>query len=93
MRVSVEDSHGDWAGLKAVINRERATEHNELPRGHQKLQCIVFSHRLWTDYNNNEKVCQYTKSPFISYLSILLINDPKLEIVADHMFIKSDDQS
>lgn len=86
----VEDSHGDWAGLKAVINKERATEHNEK---NQKLQCIVFSHRLWTDYNHNEKVCKYTKSPFISYLSILLINDPKLEIVADHMFIKSDDQS
>lgn len=39
------------------------------------------------------KVCKYTKSPLVSYLSILLINDPKLEIVADHMFIKSDDQS
>lgn len=92
-RVSAEDSHSetelDW---KPQLTR-RATKHNWLPWGKEKLQCIVCSRRLATHHNDGKDVCKYVTWPLVPYLTEFLTDHPELGSVSDYVLVKSNDQS
>lgn len=79
----------DW---KPQLTR-RATQHNWLPWGNEKLQCIVCSRRLATHHNDGKDVCKYATWPFVPYLTKFLTYHPELGGVAEYMLVKSNDQS
>lgn len=104
MRGSTEDNHTDSAGLKAIIKTEE--DQAELA-SLRKSEITMYStcSLFWAEYNEF-KLCKLLQNHlrpskkyfnldlgFITHLSKLLINDPKLEIVAYHLFIKGDNKS
>lgn len=51
------------------------------------------SHRLVTHHNDRKDVGKYTKRPLVPYLTKFLIDHTELEVVADYVLVKRDNQS